>query len=506
VKTTVTRLLFAGAIAANLAVGATNALAQTAALTTPAPASDVNETFIGRFFKAYTDDWAGVTAPVDPNAPPTRRAEPFPPQPQTQPPFPFIDWPYGGASTIGASVPNAVISPLMSALAPTGLGKAMSDAHIQMYGWVNPGFNLSNNTRTPGGKGGNFPAAYSYWANTAQLDQFALYLERVPDTVQKDHIDWGFRVTGIYGMNYRYTTAQGLWSYQLLKRNNQNGYDFPMVYGELYVPQIAQGLLIRVGRFVSVPDIEAQLAPNNYMYSHSMTYAYDNYTNTGIMNTLQLTKNWLAQFGVTVGTDVVHWNPPPGVGQQPSYTGCLRWSSDSSYDNVYGCMNAINRGNWGYNNLQQKTITYYHKFNEKWHIAFEYWYMSQKNVPNVNVTGGDYTGTPWNGFRNPPNQAHCNTGTQCTANEQSFLTYLNYRINDHNNLSFRAEYFDDKNGQRTGYKTQYANVAVGIQHWLGSTVTFRPEVALYNSLDKRAFDSGTRRTAIIASADVVWHF
>jgi hypothetical protein len=65
----------------------------------------------------------------------------------------------------------------------------------------------------------------------------------------------------------------------------------PMVYGELYLPQFAEGLLIRAGRYISVPDIEAQLAPNNYMYSHSMTYAVDNYTNTGVVGTLKINKN-----------------------------------------------------------------------------------------------------------------------------------------------------------------------------------------------------------------------
>jgi len=60
----------------------------------------------------------------------------------------------------------------------------------------------------------------------------------------------------------------------------------PMVYGEIYVPSVAQGLEIRVGRYISLPDIEAQLAPNNYTYSHSMTYSLDNYTNTGLISTL----------------------------------------------------------------------------------------------------------------------------------------------------------------------------------------------------------------------------
>jgi hypothetical protein len=53
------------------------------------------------------------------------------------------------------------------------------------------------------------------------------------------------------------------------------------------------------------PDIEAQLAPNNYTYVHSLTYTYDNFTNTGILNTLAVTKNWMVQLGVVVGTETI---------------------------------------------------------------------------------------------------------------------------------------------------------------------------------------------------------
>ena len=91
-------------------------------------------------------------------------------------------------------------------------------------------------------RGGNAPAAYGYNPNTVQLDQAVLYIERLPDTVQKDHIDWGFRLAPIYGENYRYTTAYGLWSYQLLNQNKNYGYDMPMAYGEIFIPQVARGL------------------------------------------------------------------------------------------------------------------------------------------------------------------------------------------------------------------------------------------------------------------------
>ena len=197
----------------------------------------------------------------------------------------------------------------MTALAPTAVGGWLSDNHIQIYGWINPGFNLSNTHTLPGQiTGGNNPAAYSYVPNVIQLDQVVTIFERLPDTVQQDHWDWGFRFSPLFGETYRYTTASGIFSDQLQKWNKFVGYDAPMIYGELYVPGVFEGLLLRLGRYISVPDIEAQLAPNNYMYSHSMTYGYDNYTNQGLVASLQLTKNWLVQGAIAIGTDSSLWN------------------------------------------------------------------------------------------------------------------------------------------------------------------------------------------------------
>ncbi len=325
--------------------------------------------FFSRFFKAYADEWGKSEPVTDPSAPAVagRRPLPFPPIPETQPPYPFTDWPYGGASTIGASVPNAVDSPLMTALAPTDLGKWLNGEHIQIYGWINAGFNLST---ADGRKDGNYPAAYMYKPNTGELDQAVVYIERVPDTVQQDHVDWGFRIASSYGENNRYTTAYDVASYQLLKKNFENIYDFPMVYGEVYIPGIAEGLVIRVGRFVSVPDIEAQLTPNDYTHSHSMTYAYDNYTNTGVIASLQATKNWLLQAGLTAGTDTVPWNVKD-QGDQPSLTACARWNSDDSWHNVYVCANSINDGTWGCNNLQWYGFTTYRDDRVIVHLLFK---------------------------------------------------------------------------------------------------------------------------------------
>jgi Putative beta-barrel porin-2, OmpL-like. bbp2 len=499
----------------------------------------LGEDFFTRLTNYYRLEWGHDGPPADPKAPPSKR-DYWPVTPQSSPPMPFTEWPYGGTSNLGVTRPASVDSPLMMALANTALGKAMSEASIQAYGWVNVGGNISTNTVKPGG---NWPASYDFTPNTVQLDQAVVYIERLPDTVQKDHIDWGFRFSAIYGENYRYTTAYGIASYQLLGHNLNDGYDFPMVYGEMFIPQIGEGLMLRLGRYISIPDIEAQLAPNNYMYTHSLAYTFDNYTNSGMQATLGLTKNWILQVGVTVGTEAAPWNAgatvpnpfpnpvfpgntmPKDPGAIPSVTTGIRYQTDSGNDNVYVVANAINSGTWGYNNLNWYGITWFHNFNDRWHLAFETYTLSQRNVLNQNnteaqtiIAAGGYPFTPANGISfNAPGFAQCSdvNAVTCTARSVAALAYLNYKFSPLDNLTFRAEYYDDMQGQRTGTKTRYTEFAIGLQHWLSPQVELRPEVTYYRSLDANAFNGNsdanpvilpTRNYAVVGAMDLIWHF
>jgi hypothetical protein len=498
----------------------------------------LGEDFLTRLVNYYSLEWGHSEAPSDPTAPSPRRPGWGSSSPQSTPPYPFTEWPYGGATSIGVTRPNSVDSPLMVALSNTELGKAMNAAHVQVYGWVNAGGNLSTNTVKPGG---NWPAGYMYTPNTVQLDQAVLYIERLPDTVQKDHIDWGFRISGLYGENYRYTTAYGFASYQLLGHNKVNGYDFPMLYGEVYIPFVADGLVVRFGRFFSLPDIESPTAPSNYMYSHSMLNTFDNYTHNGIQTTLALNKNWFVQLGLTMGTDTMIWNyrktvpnpfPNPvfpgttmlkDPGAQPSITGCVRYQTDSANDNVYVCANGINNGTWGYNNLQAYGLTWYHKFNDRWHFAWETYTYSQKNVLNATdpagiIANGGYPFTPANGIRfNAPNFAQC-SNTQaltCTARALASVMYLNYKATPFDNISLRLEYYDDQQGQRTGTKTRYSDIGLGWQHWFSPQVEVRPEITYYRSWDAPAFNGNFNAIPVVApnksymwlaAVDLIWHY
>jgi hypothetical protein len=496
-----------------------------------------------RLLNYYKLEWGQSGPPSDPNAPPGRIAN-WPTTPETTPPMPYTEWPYGGSTPIGVTRPGSVDSPLMVAIANTSIGKFLNDNHFQFYGWVDPGMNISSNTQRPAG---NAPIAYAYTPNTVQLDQAVVYLDRFPDTVQTDHIDWGMRLSAIFGENYRYTTAYGVFSDQLLKHNNENGYDFPMVYGELYIPFVFDGMMIRVGRYISLPDIEAQLAPNNFMYTHSLTYAVDNYTNTGINITTALTKSLFLQLGFSVGTEAPPWhvgatepnlypntaahpNPlypgttllkDPGA-QFPTFTVCLRYSWNDEHDNIQPCANGINNGRWGYNNLQWYGVTYYHKFNDHWHLASEFYDESQRGVPNANNTevqtiyanGGTPFSPQFLPF-NAPNLAHCKNAIvlTCTATGIGVTGYLSYSPDPLNNISFRPEYYADNQGQRTGTPTDYYEFSLGWQHWLSPQIELRPEVGYYRSIDGIAFNANPthgipadKNHTYFAGGDVIVHF
>jgi hypothetical protein len=443
-----------------------------------APTPDGN--FFKRLGAAYSADWkdAGDDGPA-----PERRGFPAP---LDSPPFPSSDFSVGGTSIIGA--PDTQTYMLMQAI--NG-----NRGRVKVYGWLNGGFDVSTSNK---GDGANSPAAYYYNPNRVIPDQEVLYFERLPNTVQKDHVDWGFRFAQLYGQDYRYTTSKGIFSQQLLARNHEYGYDAVMAYIDVYIPNVAQGMNIRVGRYISLPDIEAQLAPNNYTYSHSLLYTIDPYTQTGIVASIKFSDHWLAQFGLSAGNDVAPWTSDA----QPTGTACVDYTWRKGKDALYTCANSFNNGKYAYNNVQSYYETWYHVINPHWHTDTETWYMYERQVPNIsdNVANHVPTETGANG-------AYCSFGEQrCFAPAAAVLNYTEREFNKRNYLSIRNEFVDDIKGQRTGYNTMYSEHTVGFGHWIGSTVLFRPELRLEHSYQRAAFDLGTKKTQFIVAGDITYHF
>ncbi|WP_263410422.1 porin [Terriglobus tenax] len=438
--------------------------------------NDLKGNFLQRLGGYYKADWTGKL----PGGPaPERRALDAP---LNSPPFPGSDWGYGGSSLLG--VPDGNVYPLMTAL-------KKQRARTKIYGWIAPSVNASTSS------GNNFPVSYDIFPNRIELNQAVVYVERLPDTVQKKHFDYGYHFTAFYGIDYRFTTAKDYLSQQLLQKNKKYGFDPVLEYADLYFP-VKEGLNIRIGRFLSVPGIEAQLAPNNYNMTHSLLYTIDPFTDTGILASLKLNKQWMVQLGVSASHDVAPWSDD----RKPSAIACLNYSTKSNHDNFYACANGINDGKYAYNNLQHYDATWYHRFNAKWHMATEAWYMYEREVPNVagNVTNPVPTETGANG-------AYCAAGQRtCTAPEYAFVNYVNRQINPKLFVGFRSDLLNDKKGQRTGIATKYTENTLYATQYIGSTILLRPEVRFDHSWDKRGYDNGTARNQFFFGMDLIYKF
>lgn len=435
----------------------------------PAPAKP----FLARLEQFYREDWRG-TAAAGPAAPRRGLESPLP-----SPPFYSVDWSYGGSPTIGEADTNSY--PLMTAI--NG-----ATSRTKVYGWVEPGLNFSTSGRS------NLPVVDDIYPNRLELDQVVLFVERLPDTVQRDHVDWGYHLTGLYGNDYRLTMDKGYLGTQWLRDKHQYGFDPTTEYVDLYLPHVAKGMNIRAGRFLSLPGIESQFAQNNYMFSHSLLYSVDPFTDTGVIGTVQLNDQWLVQLGLTDGHDVALWTPDA----QASGTACVDYTTKSVDDNFYVCANGINDAKYAYNNVQQYDATWYHKFSKTVHMATEAWYMYERDVPAVGGPIQPQTNT---------NGAVCLPGeTRCTAPAYAIVNYLEKQASNRDLFSFRCDFLNDKKGQRTGFATRYSENTIMWGHWFGSTVEVRPELRFDHAWDAKAYDLGTKQSQLTVASDVIFHF
>ena len=424
------------------------------------------------------------TSPAPESSEPPRRAKPAP-----------LDSVFPSSEYIGPTigVPDTdPVYPLTKAI--WDHSEFMKRNRIKVYGWVNPGVSFSTS------RDSNIPQTYSIVPNRLELDQAVLRFERVPDTVQTDHVDWGFRLTSMYGIDYRWTTAQGYFSGQLLRRNQLYGYDPVEMYGLIYFPQVAKGMVLKFGRYISPPDIEAQLAPDNYLFTHSVMFDYDAYTNTGILASIKLDEQWQIQLGIHAGKDVAPW----GAGAHPSFQAMARWVSKNNNDSLYGGIASLNNGRFKGNldNLNQFNLTWTHRFNEKGT------FLTTTEAYYLQTSGARVGGSVING---PPKRWFTNVGIgapiQGNAPAVGIVNYTEIKLSKKDFLSLRPlDILDDKKGERSGFATTIESWTIGLTHRFSDLISTRPEARFEHAYSAKPYDNGTRRNQFTFAIDVIARF
>lgn len=370
---------------------------------------------------------------------------------------------------------------------------ALERKNIRIYGWTNPSYNASSS------KNSNYPLTYSIVPNRIELEQSVLRIERLPDTVQVENIDWGFRFSNIYGMDYRFTTSQGYFSSQLLKRNNLYGYDLVEAFGQLYFPLVAEGMVITFGRYISPPDIEAQLAPQNYLVTHSLMFTFDTYTQTGVNSAIKLNDTWTVLLGLHAGSDVAPWTNAA----HPTFQALIRWVSRSNNDSLWGGVNSVNGGRFkGYHdNLQQYNFTWTHRFTAKFFTATEMYFVYQYD----GAKGGTCNFGP---IKSYGGGGGCGPIIPGRSNSLGIVNYTELKVSDKDFMSFRTDFFDDYQGQRSGFATSYMSLTLGLTHQFSNFLEVRPEIRYEKAFryEVRPYDNGTRGNQRIFAIDAILRF
>jgi len=396
--------------------------------------------------------------------------------------------------------PADEIFPASDFLGPT-IG-VPTDPGNRMYGWFDPGVLLATS------KNSSYPLTYNNDPNMVNLDQLVLRVERQPDTVQTDHFDWGYRLSNLFGMDYRWTTAQGYFSNQLLGKNYLYGYDPVEAYAMLYYPKLGQGTVVQIGRFISPPDIEAQLAPNNFLYSHSIFFDFDAYTQTGFLFSTKLSNYWTIQYGVHSGNDTAPWNPSQHF---PTFEMIGRWVSHANKDSILAGVDAINFtpftrtymvGNllYGHDNLQQSNLTWTHVFSPRFQNLIETYYLYAFNA----YEGGTINNGPLRFGTGGGPGAYLPGRSVGTG----FVDYLEYKWGPKDFVSLRPDYMNDPRGWRSGFPTAYGSLTLGDTHKSSSAFWLRPEVRIEKAFRAgiTPYDNGTKSYQSSFGMDAIWFF
>jgi hypothetical protein len=446
-------------------------------------------------YKAYYDQFSPPpNQPEQPESP--RRGLP---SPWDSPPFPGSE--YQGYPLLGVPNPDPGKYPIMKAIygANTSLSDWIKQSRIQFTGWVTAAGTWSTATNS------NTPASYWIVPNRYELDQLVFKLERYPDTVQTDHMDWGFRIIGMYGMDYRYTTGGGWFSDQLLKHNLLYGWDPVEVYFNVYIPGFLDGTDIRVGRWIACPDIETQYSLDNYLGSHSLLFTVDTYTQTGVMFTQKLNEQWHVQLAFHAGTDMAPWYKgsvfTPAAG--------FRWVSKDNNDAIYAWLNAVNSAEFrhfqqygqplGHDNFNYFVATWEHRFNKDIHTKTESYYMWQRNAE---IGGTPSAGPP------KPFGGGGGDGILLPGLSQTYgvLNYTMFAFTKQDYLCFRNEWYKDERGMRLGTPGNYTSHTIGVSHYFNDVFIVRPEIGYYRNWNNPAFDLGTKKGIWIYGFDVSFRF
>ena len=380
---------------------------------------------------------------------------------------------------------------LMSALGPLGIGKPLTKAGINIYGYVESGYMVD---LTAHHKGVTF-LGYDNLKNNIVMDKTSLNVERTVDPTKKQ-FDMGFHVEGIFGADAKYIHSNGLMD----KQTGRYQWDLLQAYVDMALPGLP--MKIRVGKWIELAGFEHFSAniygafgdPMRALYSYSYQFLYaEPGTQTGALVTYVLNPKWTFDVGTTAGWNQSVWDSH----HSPDFLGRVTYTPSDKTSVIFVMTEgpefpiAVGRNLPSGDNSHTWTaldLVVTQKINDKLSLGLGSDFVQASRIPGY--TGGS---KQWGGLAG----------------------YGSYALDPHFMLNTRAEWYADgskgfSTGSAIGSNANYFEVTQGVaikpfpKSNALSHLLIRPEIR-YDVSDHSVFDS-SKHNQLTFSTDVLFTF
>lgn len=378
--------------------------------------------------------------------------------------------------------------PLMQALGQTSFGQALTNARINIFGYIEGSYeyNFDHPRPFPGVPLNNAHLLDVFQHDKVYLNQVNLTIERTVD-LASHQFDIGGRVEGVFGQDARFIHANGLLDHQQGSNpgatppqpGGEYQFDLYQAYVDIGIP-LGNGVRVRAGKFSFFKPIN----PNSSVfYTHNIAYAATfPYTNTGVTVMYPFSDTFSVEGGISRGWDQASKDNNGAI------DGLVRatWSPSETSRLIASviCGPELAHDDSDYTTLAD--ITFKQGFGENFAVFVDALYGHQ-----VHPIFGNFPGSIL------PARGMTSLGA---ANWYGVSTDAIYSLNEYLDLAIRGEWFRDEEGYLTrgmepGQNLYEATVGATVYPLAGTAFgrnfQIRPEVR-YDYASQRffKFDAG----------------
>jgi len=364
--------------------------------------------------------------------------------------------------------------PLMQLLEQAGVADTLDRNKISAGGHVEGSWTYNFNDPNSGLNPGRF---FDFEHNEPILNQLDVWFEKKVDA-SKSNFDIGGKVEAMWGADAGLIHANGLTDWYDNPRKPENQLDLTQLYIDIGVP-VGNGLLVRVGKFVTIMGQEVIDPEGNSLYSHSFLFGFAiPLTQTGVLASYNLSDDWAIMAGFTRGWDQAFEDNNSAI----DFLGAIKWAQSKDTTIILNVSAGPQRAN----------------NNDDWRVVLDLVASHTVSDQLAIAVNGDF------GWED-------NAGVSGdTALFYGIAGYAGYKISPEIGLNGRIEWFHDDDGARTGISglnLYEATVGLNIKpfakdRW-GQYLQIRPEVR-FDFASEDVFDDFNDDNQFTFGVDVIF--